>query len=194
MSEHLSSELNFRYVLLGRIQTDDLEARVGQYSQMCGSNYHISVAQVFESERKLKLLGLLNLKSGQNGNFHLKEFLDMCEEETSQDAEDKSIDLFEEAIGCTENYSIAQNEIGVLIYIAGYIIHKIKKSLKCAKCISLCCVGRNLELDNNHCEQYVFEYLKHLDRGGLKWPRELLVNIVSQMYALFQALSLKVCF
>lgn len=36
------------------------------------------------------------------------------------------------------------------------------------------------------CNQEDMVYLKHLDRGGLKWPKEFLVDIISQMYVLFK--------
>ncbi|KAH6926697.1 hypothetical protein HPB50_021212 [Hyalomma asiaticum] len=48
-------ELNFDYVLLGKFQTDSLEERFGQYRRLSGTNYHISIQQVFESEKKLRL-------------------------------------------------------------------------------------------------------------------------------------------
>jgi hypothetical protein len=59
--------------LLNRFQSDDLEARFGQYRQMGGPNYeyHISVIQVLDSERKLKIVSLLNLKLAKNDDFHL---------------------------------------------------------------------------------------------------------------------------
>ncbi|KAH7965346.1 hypothetical protein HPB49_006264 [Dermacentor silvarum] len=48
-------ELNFDDVLLGKFQTDRLEERFGQYQRLSGTNYHISIQQVFESEKKLRL-------------------------------------------------------------------------------------------------------------------------------------------
>jgi hypothetical protein len=88
--------------LLNRFQSDDLEARFGQYRQMSGANYHISVTQVLESERKLKMISLLNLKSAKNGVFHLKEFLDTCGEDVDYNHSD-NIELFEDALILTED-------------------------------------------------------------------------------------------
>jgi hypothetical protein len=42
-----------KYVLLGKFQTDNLEFRFGQYRQMSGANYNVSVTQIMESEKKL---------------------------------------------------------------------------------------------------------------------------------------------
>ncbi|KAH9367178.1 hypothetical protein HPB48_013824 [Haemaphysalis longicornis] len=49
------AELNFNDVLLGKIQADSLEERFGLYHRLSGTNCHISIQQVFESEKKLRL-------------------------------------------------------------------------------------------------------------------------------------------
>lgn len=51
MARHLLSNKKFSYVLLGKMQTDNLEDRFGKYRQMSGGNYHVSVRQIFESEK-----------------------------------------------------------------------------------------------------------------------------------------------
>ncbi|XP_075737454.1 uncharacterized protein LOC142777036 [Rhipicephalus microplus] len=55
VSRYCLEELGFEYVLLAKFQTDSLEERFGRYRRLCGSNYHISVQQIFESEAKLRL-------------------------------------------------------------------------------------------------------------------------------------------
>lgn len=40
------------YVLPGKFQTDNLESRFGQYRQLAGGNYNITVTQVLEAEKK----------------------------------------------------------------------------------------------------------------------------------------------
>ena len=59
ISRHLLTECNFLYVLLGKIQSDIIEKRFGKYRQMSGSNYFISVRQLMESEKKLKIHNFL---------------------------------------------------------------------------------------------------------------------------------------
>ncbi|KAH8031548.1 hypothetical protein HPB51_019118 [Rhipicephalus microplus] len=49
------SELHFKYVLLGKVQTDPLESRFGQYRQMAGGQYHICVRQLCETEGRIRL-------------------------------------------------------------------------------------------------------------------------------------------
>ena len=48
------NELETTYVRLEKFQTDYLEARCGQYSQLLGAKYDISVRQVYEIEKKAK--------------------------------------------------------------------------------------------------------------------------------------------
>ena len=42
--------------LTGKFQTDNLESRFGSYRSLSGTNYHISVQEVKESNKKLKIL------------------------------------------------------------------------------------------------------------------------------------------
>ncbi|GBM64846.1 hypothetical protein AVEN_229242-1 [Araneus ventricosus] len=48
---HIFKEHTPEYILLGKFQTDSLEARFGQYRQMSGGNYNVSCLQIFESEK-----------------------------------------------------------------------------------------------------------------------------------------------
>ena len=59
--QYLLCDLHRQYVLLGKFQTDDLEFRFGQYRQMLGTNYNISVTEVMESEKKLRILSVVKL-------------------------------------------------------------------------------------------------------------------------------------
>jgi hypothetical protein len=184
LCRYLIDDLQFQYILLFKFQTDALEDRFGKYRQMSGGNYHISVMQVLESVRKLKMLSLLKLKSSNKGEFSLKEFLDSCEQESSED-ENELVEKFEDAL-IAEDEAISQDEAEVLVYIAGYIAHRTNMTLKCIQCKSLISHNRKLEVDS--CNRPDLVYLKHLDRGGLKWPKKFLVEIVSQMFVLFKVL------
>lgn len=55
LAKYCISELHFKYVLLGKVQTDPLESRFGQYRQMAGGQYHISVRQLCETEGRIRL-------------------------------------------------------------------------------------------------------------------------------------------
>jgi len=59
--KYLTNDLKLSYILLGKFQTDNLEARFGQYRQMSGACYHVSVKQILESENKIKALSFIKL-------------------------------------------------------------------------------------------------------------------------------------
>ena len=67
LATYLIECAGFSYVLTGKINSDPIEARFGRYRQMSGGNYLISVKNVLENERKLKILSFLR-QTGFNFN------------------------------------------------------------------------------------------------------------------------------
>ena len=68
--------------MLRKFQTDNLEARFGQHRMMCRTNYLVTVKEVLQSEKKLKVKSLLKIYSRAQGVVKLREFLeefsDLC--------------------------------------------------------------------------------------------------------------------
>ena len=60
---YLIEHKGFTYVLLGSLQSDALEARFGWLRQLSGANYYISMRQVLESDRKIRVLSLLKFSA-----------------------------------------------------------------------------------------------------------------------------------
>ena len=58
---YLTGEGGFSYGLSSFLQNDPIEHQFGLYRQMSGANYNVSVCQVLESERVLKLSKILKL-------------------------------------------------------------------------------------------------------------------------------------
>lgn len=52
LCQYCIKELNFKYILPGKFQTDLLEKRSGKYRRLAGTQYHISMRRVFECEKK----------------------------------------------------------------------------------------------------------------------------------------------
>ncbi|KAH9371502.1 hypothetical protein HPB48_017491 [Haemaphysalis longicornis] len=48
-------ELHMSFVLLDKFQTDLIEDRFGRYRRLAGSQYHVSIRQLYEGETKLRL-------------------------------------------------------------------------------------------------------------------------------------------
>ena len=51
-ASYLLDSLGFKYVLLGQLQSDDIESRFGWLRQLAGANYFISMRQVLEGDKK----------------------------------------------------------------------------------------------------------------------------------------------
>ena len=49
---YLIDHLGFKFVLLGHLQSDDLESRFGWLRQLSGANYYVYMRQVVESDRQ----------------------------------------------------------------------------------------------------------------------------------------------
>lgn len=59
ITKHCTFVLNMSYVLSAKFQTDKLESRFGQYRQLAGGNYNISMRQIFECEEKIRIMSVL---------------------------------------------------------------------------------------------------------------------------------------
>ena len=82
----LSSELlceSYEYVLTGRLQTDPLERRLSQYSQMSGGRFLVSLNEVLRSE------SIIKIKSMLERDFELSALEDL-----SHDCVEESVDVF----------------------------------------------------------------------------------------------------
>lgn len=84
--KYLLDQKGLEYVLLGKLQSDPIERRFGQYRQMAGGNFYVSVRQVCESEKNLRVRYLVKY-SGFNMD-ELKEIFQNCTEPEFQNTSD----------------------------------------------------------------------------------------------------------
>lgn len=191
LSDHCISSEGYSYFLCGKVQTDNLEERFGQYRQLSGSQYHVSVRQIFESEGKLRMQSALPLilKSHEFGDVILD----------SKKINDYMMDFFNSNENLSENCTneipvffstlyIDDDEIDMLpdhlwpiiTYIAGYCSHVSLKNLKCDYCeIFLVAVdSENSQPHNN--------LIRANDRGGLKYPASDIIRCTSFVYLIVQ--------
>lgn len=154
-------ELCFRYVLLGKFQTDGLEARFGKYRQLCGAQYHISITQLFEAEAKLRLQDTLILE-------------DFPEASKGGEKEPNP-----EVLLAKYNIPVLDSELKkprtdmpAVAYIAGYCAHAALKRQPCEDCcMQLTVAERVLDQSEN-------VLIDEVNRGGLKFPQPFVVHAV----------------
>ncbi|GBN92749.1 hypothetical protein AVEN_151795-1 [Araneus ventricosus] len=183
IANHIFKEHTPEYILLGKFQTDSLEARFGQYRQMSGGNYNVSCLQIFESEKKIKIVNWKNFHSEKKGEFHIKslEIFEATSEEFEVDEE------FYEVFDTTTDVEISPEEMPAFIYISGYVAKKVSQKLNCDLCTSQFITTKGLEYEIDTACKYV----SLLDRGGLKWPTKYTLEILVESYQIFNKLIRK---
>ena len=176
--KYLLHHHKLQFVLLGKFQTDNLEARFGLYRMLSGSNYLVSVNEVLQSEKKLKVHSLLKLYTNSHGIIRIKDFFMEFSEPSSGKCDEEFVKEFP-----YDNVSTkAKNEdLASLLYTAGYVARKASSQTDCNECKELFGnKGNTMDLDPIH-----FQYINHLDRGGLIYPSNLLFMVLQVAYNIF---------
>jgi hypothetical protein len=116
LCKFLFENYSFKYVLLGKFQTDPLEGRSIQ-TNMCGASYHVSVSQVLESEKKIKVLDFLKVKSAVTEEFEIRSLFSNLNEVEFNDSTDDFINrTYGELDRHIDVINISNNEYMILIY------------------------------------------------------------------------------
>jgi len=187
--KYVLTQLKVDYILLAKIQTDNLEKRFGEYRQLCGANYHVSVQQVLEAEKKLRVSSLLCISSSKHGHVAVRDIrdalqTDSCTTAASPENCSEFINIADEVLdttsGCDEH---------VLIYISGYAVHKLMSKCKCDCCLALVMKDRDMTFTEDSNLDY--QYLELLNRGGLKYPSLLSILLGYKVYCVLQLLVSK---
>ncbi|GBN26671.1 hypothetical protein AVEN_67963-1 [Araneus ventricosus] len=180
---HIFKEHTPEYTLLGKFQTDSLEARFGQYRQMSGGNYNVSCLQIFESEKKLKIVDWINFHSEKKGEFHIKSLEIFVATSVEFEVDEELYEVFD----TTTDVEISPEETPAFIYISGYVARKVSQKLNCDFCTSKFITTKGLEYEIDTACKYV----SLLDRGGLKWPTKYTLEILVESYQIFNKLIRK---
>jgi len=193
--DYLLKTLKLSYVLSGKFQTDCLESRFGKYRQLSGAHYNVSVQEIRESEKKLRILSLLRVLSFSQGDVTLvdilsKDFDCTCDDSKFDDNLDEYCTALKEVIYKCDDVAISESEAKSLIFIAGYVARKVVCSkISCELCASEIITQDKLEVDIQPGN--AIAYLADIDRGGLKWPTDFLVGIVNELFRVFSCLLSK---
>lgn len=170
--------MGLNYILLGKFQTDDLEHRFGKYRQLAGGQYHISIRQLYESEKRLRIQTLLTLNSKTFGNINIKSFCENWAGDASlghefENSFNPDIDIQEHEIN-----NIKQ-DLPVITYLAGYCCYTTLKHLQCDFCKQNLVYPEEMAVEDN------YNLIKNLSRGKLLFPKEFAVQTVCFSYILF---------
>ena len=162
VAKYLLENLNFDFALYGKFQTDHLESRFAQYHQMCGGNKLVSVQEIKENERKLKINSLLRLHSPSftiSVKKYLLEFSDAVESTILSKGDQNFIEEFP-----YDQVAFDETQLPVLLYVAGYAAKKVTSRLSCGDYKQLL-VHESGELLQVDIDNSVLTYFQELNRG-----------------------------
>lgn len=183
ISNYLIDVFNFKYVMLGKFQTDPLEGRFSKYRQLSGGNYNVTVTQVLESEKKLKLLSLLSLNS-KHGKFQIRDL--KCGFSTHQEDQilQSNLHPYDSVIDNSFHFEINEHDSNILTFISGYVSYSVSNRLKCIMCNNRLSSDKKLLLEEDNIPIYIL----NLDRGGLRVPTLYCMEICSLVFRIFQCI------
>jgi hypothetical protein len=187
LAAYLLEVKEFRYVLLGKINSDAIEHRFGHYRQLAGANYFLSVRQFLEAEKAIRLKSLVKYSK-----LSMEEItVNMSEGQNSRsDANRADIEalltLMEDVT--VEAMMSEDRDDAIVYFVAGYIARGLVKKQKCQLCIELICEStaippvRFCDDANGTVERSAF--LDQINRGGLVKPSDLLFIFCLQAHEL----------
>ena len=187
ITNFLTENCSFSYLLTSFLQTDPLEHHFGLYRMMSGSNYHVSYLQILESERRLKVSNILSLFSNQTvSSTSLQEFIQSFSSLDSLDSSSEvDLDPFLSAISDLSAIECSFQVLQSLAFIAGYSVHQyMKRSQPCRICRDVLTIERDLLVDEPDATSQ-FKLLELSDRGGLKYPSEIVLESIISTWKIF---------
>ncbi|KAF2894507.1 hypothetical protein ILUMI_11668 [Ignelater luminosus] len=166
MSNFLLEKENFNYLLCDKIQTNNLEERFGKYRQLAGSQYHVSVRQILESEAKLRIQAVMPLALTSH-NFGKIIFDVNCVDGASLPSQEENAECNVPDI-LANNCMVDEDDLDEISDTMWPLLTYIE-FLK----------GSNSENTR---------LIAASDRGGLSYPHEDVVRIAASVYIIFQKL------
>ena len=168
----------FEYVLLGNLQSDPIEKRFGWYRQLAGGNYFISVRQILEAEKSIRLKSLLKF----SGLSMLEVKETFVEGSSNQDlAINQETSHFLEMLehNITDFSPVQVEDANIVFYVAGCYARSLSKEQKCQSCVQLLKKRDDVPdiiFDTETGSQHFAEkqqFLEQVNRGGLCYPSDL---------------------
>ena len=150
------------------------------------SNITVSVSEIMESERKLRVSSLLRLHSKQFGKIEIKNYLlefRVCDSNDKVLVDNSFVgDVLLKSGNLAE---LPRDEVVTLAYVAGYIAKKGIDALHCTNCRSSLVEHNSQEPLHAQFHEEIKQHFLMINRGGLRFPSPLLLVIVQIAYQLF---------
>jgi hypothetical protein len=198
LARHMLTDRQFQYVLLGQFQSDAIEQRFGWYRQLSGANYYVSVRQVLEAEKSIRVRSLIKLS---------KMDINEAKSAMAEAAEDQEIVLrakMVELLSALDGDELTveckdPGDQNIIFYIAGFIARSITKNSKCQDCKDLYIASDEVPAltfaeagSGGSTEQEAAmraTFLEQVNRGGLCTPTDLVYLSCLYIWNFYQTLD-----
>lgn len=177
------------FVLLGKCQSDKLEARFGWFRQLSGANYFISCRQLLESDKLIKVKSLVKYS-----NMNLRDIKKIFESISTSEKDvikAKALELASTIHFDASNHLQSLEDNNILFYVAGYLARSMSKRITCNSCSQLISQGKETlvpAFDDERSESGKSEqerFLLQVNRGGLSRPTDLLFVCCVHAYGMY---------
>ena len=178
VASSLLEKEEYSYILLGHLQSDPIEKRFGWYRQLAGANYFVSLRQILEAEKSIRLKSLVKY-SGLT-MAEVKDTFEQVDQEKKDQVLKESFKLSEIIQhDATDINEIAEEDANIVFYVAGCFARSLCKEQKCQGCVILLKKGE--EMPTLAPEEYLTaamqeqstKFLEQVNRGGLCYPSDL---------------------
>ncbi len=168
---------DFSYVLTGNLQSDPIERRFGWYRQLAGSNYFVSVRQILEAEKSIRLKSLVKY-SGLSIS-EVKDTFEAAQVEQDVEVQEESDKLnlvLEHSV--TDLTALNVEDTNIVFYVAGCFARSFCKNQKCENCVKLLKKNNDVpeirfeQTDGMVHEERKKEFIDQINRGGLCYPSD----------------------
>ena len=163
--EDLLSE-GYKYVITSRFQSDPLERHFSKYRQMNGGNFLVSLREVNNSEKILKIRSLIK----EDIDIFGENVFSQTNEERKEEFRDKLLSMYVDIM----ESQLSEESYQVAYTIAGYVAKRICEKVDCQLC-------KNKLISSGN--DYGTEFLDILTRGGLTYPSQSLADFVAQGFS-----------
>ncbi len=195
LAAHLIENHAFSYVLLGKLQSDPLEGRFGMYRQLNGASFFVSVHQVLQAEKKIRVLNQMQL------NTVYAAFDPQSSTNASNiDSSTSNVNPVDVTWLCGQlqlpdglDWELSETDENLIFFTASCIGHSVGRVRKCTDCKALLVEGdvndelhANLQKLVTALHGGICDNVKHLfelvDCGGLAKPTPFNFAISSYVF------------
>ncbi|XP_059098099.1 uncharacterized protein LOC131892312 [Tigriopus californicus] len=186
LCKYLLVTTDLSYILLGKFNSDPIERRFGNYRQLSGANFFVSLKQILESEKKIRIRSLIkfdkldaqdlrNLCKDKNEatKKRVEEECELLVSLLNDPESDEAMDLFD-----------LEDRFAIVFYCAGSIARSILLRNKCEKCKFLLLDDKKYSTGEQATNLDDFpsatkelkqndQFLSLNDRGGLLRPSQV---------------------